>query len=189
MNHRKSADISRIAIFFAIMLVIHFVSSLVFNIWPIPIKPTLVHIPVIIASVLYGPRIGAILGGLMGIISVITNTIILLPTNYLFSPFVDHGTFASLIIAIIPRILIGITPYYCYKLTPNQFGLIVSGIIGSLTNTIFVLSGIFIFFATVFDGNIKALLTAIISSNAIVEMIISAIITFVLIPTLSRLKR
>ncbi|HHJ9621247.1 TPA: pantothenic acid transporter pant, partial [Streptococcus pyogenes] len=39
------------------------------------------------------------------------------------------------------------------------------------------------------DGNIKALLTAIISSNAIVEMIISAIITFVLIPTLSRLKR
>ncbi|HHK0279126.1 TPA: pantothenic acid transporter pant, partial [Streptococcus pyogenes] len=58
-----------------------------------------------------------------------------------------------------------------------------------LTNTIFVLSGIFIFFATVFDGNIKALLTAIISSNAIVEMIISAIITFVLIPTLSRLKR
>ncbi|HHJ8212167.1 TPA: pantothenic acid transporter pant, partial [Streptococcus pyogenes] len=30
---------------------------------------------------------------------------------------------------------------------------------------------------------------AIISSNAIVEMIISAIITFVLIPTLSRLKR
>lgn len=91
------------------MLVIHFVSSLVFNIWPIPIKPTLVHIPVIIASVLYGPRIGAILGGLMGIISVITNTIILLPTNYLFSPFVDHGTFASLIIAIIPRILIGIT--------------------------------------------------------------------------------
>ncbi|RXH48552.1 pantothenic acid transporter pant, partial [Streptococcus pyogenes] len=53
MNHRKSAYISRIAIFFAIMLVIHFVSSLVFNIWPIPIKPTLVHIPVIIASVLY----------------------------------------------------------------------------------------------------------------------------------------
>ncbi len=56
--------------FFAIMLVINFLTSLVFNLWPVPIKPTLVHVPVIIASIVYGPRIGAILGGLMGIMSV-----------------------------------------------------------------------------------------------------------------------
>lgn len=62
MNCHKSSDISRVAIFFAIMLVIHFISSLVFNLWPVPIKPTLVHIPVIVASIMYGPRIGTILG-------------------------------------------------------------------------------------------------------------------------------
>lgn len=189
MNRHKSSDISRVAIFFAIMLVIHFISSLVFNLWPVPIKPTLVHIPVIVASIIYGPRIGTILGGLMGVISVVTNTVVLLPTSYLFSPFVDQGNLASLMIAMVPRLLIGITPYYCYKFIHNKFGLALSGLVGSLTNTVFVLSGIFVFFSTVFGGNIKALLATIVSTNAIVEMIISALITFTLIPTLSKLNR
>lgn len=189
MNRHKSSDISRVAIFFAIMLVIHFISSLVFNLWPVPIKPTLVHIPVIFASIMYGPRIGTILGGLMGVISVVTNTVVLLPTSYLFSPFVDQGNLASLMIAMVPRLLIGITPYYCYKFIHNKFGLVLSGLVGSLTNTVFVLSGIFVFFSTVFGGNIKALLATIVSTNAIVEMIISALVAFTLIPTLSKLNR
>lgn len=189
MNRHKSSDISRVAIFFAIMLVIHFISSLVFNLWPVPIKPTLVHIPVIVASIMYGPRIGTILGGLMGVISVVTNTVVLLPTSYLFSPFVDQGNLASLMIAMVPRLLIGITPYYCYKFIHNKFGLVLSGLVGSLTNTVFVLSGIFVFFSTVFGGNIKALLATIVSTNAIVEMIISALVIFTLIPTLSKLNR
>lgn len=189
MNRHKSSDISLVAIFFAIMLVIHFISSLVFNLWPVPIKPTLVHIPVIVASIMYGPRIGTILGGLMGVISVVTNTVVLLPTSYLFSPFVDQGNLASLMIAMVPRLLIGITPYYCYKFIHNKFGLVLSGLVGSLTNTVFVLSGIFVFFSTVFGGNIKALLATIVSTNAIVEMIISALVAFTLIPTLSKLNR
>lgn len=189
MNCHKSSDISRVAIFFAIMLVIHFISSLVFNLWPVPIKPTLVHIPVTVASIMYGPRIGTILGGLMGVISVVTNTVVLLPTSYLFSPFVDQGNLASLMIAMVPRLLIGITPYYCYKFIHNKFGLVLSGLVGSLTNTVFVLSGIFVFFSTVFGGNIKALLATIVSTNAIVEMIISALVAFTLIPTLSKLNR
>ena len=104
------------------MLVINFLTSLVFNLWPVPIKPTLVHVPVIIASIVYGPRIGAILGGLMGIMSVTVNTLTLLPTSYLFSPFVENGNFASLIIALVPRILIGITPYFVYKWLHNRTG-------------------------------------------------------------------
>ena len=114
-KNKAATDVAIIAIFFAIMLVINFLTSLVFNLWPVPIKPTLVHVPVIIASIVYGPRIGAILGGLMGIMSVTVNTLTLLPTSYLFSPFVENGNFASLIIALVPRILIGITPYFVYK--------------------------------------------------------------------------
>ncbi|MGT2932725.1 ECF transporter S component [Streptococcus catagoni] len=189
MNRHKSSDIPKISIFFAIMLLIHFISSLVFNLWPIPIKPTLVHIPVIIASIIYGPKIGSTLGALMGIISVFNSTIILLPTSYLFSPFVDNGNFYSLIIAMVPRILIGIVPYYCYKANTNKFGLLLSGIIGSMTNTIFVLGGIYIFFSSVFGGDIQALLVSIISTNAIAEMIISAIIVLAVVPTLSKLKK
>ena len=58
----KRSNIAPIAIFFAVMLVIHFLSSLLFNLFPFPIKPTIVHIPVIIASIIYGPRVGVTLG-------------------------------------------------------------------------------------------------------------------------------
>lgn len=189
MKRQKSSTIAKVSIFFAIMLVIHFISTLVFNIWPVPIKPTLVHIPVIIASIIYGPQIGSILGLLMGIISVITNTVILLPTSYLFSPFVDHGNIYSLIIAIVPRVLIGVVPYFVYKILSNRVGLVLSGLLGSLTNTVFVLSGIFIFFSSVFGGNIKALLAGVVSTNAIAEMVISAIVVTAIIPSLSKLKK
>ncbi|MCI5870688.1 MAG: ECF transporter S component, partial [Streptococcus sp.] len=121
------------------MLIIEVLSQLVFSFLTLPIKPTITHIPIIIASVLYGPKVGAKLGLFMGIMSVIRNTIIISPLSYVFSPFVPHGNFYSLIIAILPRVLIGITPYFVYKLLPNRIGLILSGLAGTLTNTFFVL--------------------------------------------------
>ena len=154
----KRSNIAPVAIFFASMIVIHLLSSILFNVLPFPIKPTIVHIPVIIGSIIYGPRIGAILGFLMGMISLTVNTITILPTSYLFSPFVPNGNIYSLIIAIVPRILIGLTPYFVYKLLKNKAGLIFAGALGSLTNTVFVLGGIFFLFGSVFDGNIQKLL-------------------------------
>ena len=76
---KKRSNIAPIAIFFATMLVIHFLSSLIFNLFPFPIKPTIVHIPVIIASIIYGPRVGVTLGFLMGLLSLTVNTITILP--------------------------------------------------------------------------------------------------------------
>lgn len=189
MKATKYRQTATIAIFFAIMLIIQLLSNLIFSIWPIPIKPTLVQIPVIIASLLYGSRIGASLGLMMGLMSTVTNSIIILPTSYLFSPVVEHGNLASLVIAILPRVLIGVTPYLVYRWIPNRFGLAVAGVIGSLTNTIFVLSGIFLFFAGVYGGNIHALLAAIISSNALAEMIISALLVSIMIPRLKHFKK
>ena len=81
-NNKAASNIATVAIFFAIMLVINFLTSLVFNLWPVPIKPTLIHVPVIIASIVYGPRIGATLGALMGVISVTVNTLTLLSIMY-----------------------------------------------------------------------------------------------------------
>ena len=186
---KKQSNIAQIAIFFAIMLVIHLLSSVIFNLFPVPIKPTIVHIPVIIASILYGPKVGALLGALMGVISLITNTIVLLPTSYLFSPFVPNGNIYSLIIALIPRILIGITPYFVYRSLKNKTGLILAGAIGSLTNTIFVLGGIFLLFSNVYNGNIQLLLASVISTNSIAEMIISAILTVAIIPALEKVRK
>lgn len=186
---RKQSSVAQIAIFFAIMLVLHLLSSVIFNLLPVPIKPTIIHIPVIIASIIYGPRIGAILGTLMGLISVVTNTLVLLPTSYLFSPFVPNGNLNSLIIAMIPRILIGITPYFVYKWMKNKPGLVLAGAVGSMTNTVFVLGGIFILFSAVYNGDIQAMLALVLSANSISEMVISAILTVAIVPALEKFKK
>ena len=36
-NNKAASNIATVAIFFAIMLVINFLTSLVFNLWPVPI--------------------------------------------------------------------------------------------------------------------------------------------------------
>ncbi|WP_161979413.1 ECF transporter S component [Streptococcus sp. S784/96/1] len=189
MKNENSTTVATVSMFFATMIVIHLLTSIIFNVLPLPIKPTLVHIPVIIASILYGPRVGATLGGLMGLISVVTNTVILLPTSYLFSPFVENGNIYSLIIAMVPRILIGITPYFVYKLIKNRSGLLIAGAIGSMTNTIFVLSGIFFLFSNVYNGNIQAMLATVIGTNAIAEMLISSFLALIIVPRLQNLKK
>ena len=186
---KKQSSIAQIAIFFAIMLVLHLLSSVIFNLLPVPIKPTIIHIPVIIASSIYGPRIGAVLGALMGVISVVTNTVVLLPTSYLFSPFVENGSINSLMIAMVPRILIGITPYFVYKWMKTKPGLVLAGAVGSMTNTIFVLGGIFILFSSVYNGDIRAMLALVLSANSISEMIISALLTVAIVPALEKLKK
>ncbi|MGT2883902.1 ECF transporter S component [Streptococcus ferus] len=185
----RSQNIAVIAVFFAVMLVVHLLSSLVFNFWPVPIKPTIIHIPVIIASIVYGPRVGGTLGGLMGLVSVIHNTIFLMPTSYLFSPFVAPGNVYSLIIALVPRIMIGILPYFVYKYLKNRFGLLCAGAVGSATNTVLVLSGIFIFFVQANNSNVKAFLATIVWSNSIAELLIATVVTVIAVPRLQKLKK
>ena len=64
----------------------------------------------------------------MGLFSLTMNTLVITPASYLFSPFVPHGNLYSLIIAIVPRILIGVTPYFVYRWIRNRTGLMIAGI-------------------------------------------------------------
>ena len=185
---KKSSSISRIAIFFAVMITIHFTTSFILHFVPSGIQPTLVHIPVVIASIIYGPRTGAILGLLMGLVSLTMNTLVLTPASYLFSPFVPNGNLYSLVIAIVPRILIGVTPYFVYRWMHNRTGLITAGIVGSMTNTVFVLSGIYLFFGNSFGRGIQHFLGLIVSTNSLIEVIATVLITSAVVPALEKLK-
>ena len=74
-----------------------------------PVRATTLHIPVILAGVLMGPKAGSAIGLIFGISSVIVNTLTPTVTSFVFSPFYSvgefHGGLASLIIAIGPRVL------------------------------------------------------------------------------------
>lgn len=175
MNKKNKANpTAQLALLIATMVVIEVLSQTIFAAFALPIKPTLTHIPVIIASIVYGPKIGAYLGGFMGIMSIVRNTIVYTVGSYLFSPFVEGGTWASAVIAIVPRILIGIFPYFIYKLLQNRLGLMLSGVLGAFTNTFFVLLGIYFLIPNFYSAGGKTLMATIFTITLLLKWLLLA---------------
>ena len=81
---------------------------------------TIIHVPVIIGAIILGPKYGAYLGLVFGVTSLVKATIAPGVTSFVFSPFVTIGGYSgnmwSAVIAIVPRVCIGIVAYFVYKL-------------------------------------------------------------------------
>lgn len=115
------------------------------------IKATTVHIPVIIGAILLGPSAGAILGGVFGVCSMISNTTAPTLLSFAFSPFLAEdlpGVVKTLWIAIGCRIMIGIVAGWVWiglqKIHMSPWiALPITGFVGSLTNTVFVMGSIY----------------------------------------------
>ncbi len=117
---------------------------------------TTMHIPVILGACLFGPEMGAVLGGLFGITSVIRATLTPTLTSFVFTPFYSlspqfHGSWKSLIVAIVPRILIGVVAGLVYQalcrmVKQNAAAFVAAGFFGSITNTIGVMGLIYLLF-------------------------------------------
>lgn len=166
-------------------------------------KATTVHIPVIIGAIFLGPVGGGILGGAFGILSIIMNTVSPALTSFVFSPFITvggaTGNLWSIVIALVPRMMIGITAYYSYKWVKrwDDKGLVayaVSGIVGSLTNTILVMGGIYIFFGQQYAAAkqvafeaLFGIIIGIVGMNGIPEAIVAAVIVATLCNVLKRI--
>lgn len=160
-----------------------------------PLSATLMHIPVIIAGITLGVKGGAMMGLVMGITSVINATIAPGITSFAFSPAIpvigtDSGSWLSLIVAIGPRILIGIISAYTYKLLKNinkpQIAILCASIAGTLTNTVLVLGGIYVIFgeayATAVNASYDALagiLLGVVATNGMFEVVIACIVNLV----------
>ena len=121
-NSRNSAlsvrSMTQVALFGAIIVLLAFTPFLGY----IPLgftRATIIHIPVIIGSLLMGPKKGAVLGLVFGATSFINNTMNPTVTSFVFTPFYSLGEFSggigSLVICFIPRILVGVVPHYVYK--------------------------------------------------------------------------
>ena len=161
-----------------------------------PIVATTAMIPVIISSLTFGEKIGMILGFAFGLFSFIYWTFILpaWPTAFLFTPFAESagykGNFGSVIICFVPRILIGITPIAISRIfNKSILGDVLGAIIGSLTNTILVITFIYLFFGNenpvIAGKGLIAVLAATIVANGLPEAIICAIVC----PVVARVLR
>ena len=150
---------------------------------PLPfMKATIMQIPVIIGAILEGPVVGAAIGLVFGLFSMYQN----ITTPTLLSPI-----FMNPLVAILPRILIGIVSYYIYKFIKNKFkkdklafGL--SALCGTLTNTIGVLGLAYILVAS---NKVLGILGTIVLTNVIPESIISVVIVIPIITGLQKITK
>lgn len=124
-------------------------------------RATIMHVPVILAAVLEGPVVGAFTGLIFGTYSFLT------PTGAI--P-------ADPIVRILPRILIGVTAYYSYRIfrRKQSVGLAMAGIVGTLTNTVGYL-GLAVAFKYI---NIGVAIAAI--PQAMAELIIATVLVVIL---------
>ena len=119
------------------------------------IKATTVHIPVILGAVLLGPAAGAILGAIFGICSMVSNTMAPTLLSFAFSPFLAQdlpGVFKAIWISVGCRIMIGVVAGWLFilfrKFKVNTWiSLPITGFVGSMTNTVFVMGSIYLLLA------------------------------------------
>lgn len=120
---------------------------------------TIMHVPIIIGAILYGPIVGTLTGLIFGIFNMLYDT---------------TGLFTHPIVSILPRILIGITASYSHNAIVQRnvdLATATAAIIGTLTNTICIV-GLWVLFSIISIETVPAMAPLI-----MVEITISIIIT------------
>lgn len=191
MNNKKTFSMVITALFAAIIILMAFVPYIGY-INLVLIKATLIHVPVIIGSIILGPKKGAFLGFIFGLTSLINNTFNPSLLSFAFSPFYNGGNMISLLICFLPRILVGVVPYFVYsgicrllkKMKGRMFvALPIAAAAGAFTNTLLVMPMISIFFAEQFASAkditidaVSGVVMGIIAANGIPEAIVAVVI-------------
>lgn len=135
---------------------------------PIPVlgvNATTMHIPVIIGAIIGGPMVGTIIGLIFGVSSFMR----------VGSPF-----FADPLVSVLPRLFIGVMSYYTYKAFKHS---IPAAIVGTLTNTVGVMSMVYLRGYLPFSAA-----TGVAAINGTTEAIISGVIVYIVMKGLKNYK-
>lgn len=121
MKNEKTYELVLTALFTAIIIIMAFTPLGYIPL--VVINATVIHIPVILGALFLGPKKGAFLGFVFGLTSFINNTFKAATASaFVFSPVLAadvigiSGVFKSMYICFVPRILVGIIPYFVYIL-------------------------------------------------------------------------
>ncbi|MGL5086758.1 MAG: ECF transporter S component [Clostridium sp.] len=167
------------------------VSGLGFITLPI-FRLTIMHIPVIIGGIIEGPIVGAFVGLIFGLFSMYQNITAPVTTSFIFwNP----------IVALVPRILVGVSAFYIYRILINKFknkklSIGIAATLASLVNTIGILGFTYIFYLEPYAEAIEkspdvvgAFLLGIGLTNGVPEALLSALICIPVITRVLKLKK
>lgn len=139
---------------------------------------TIMHVPVIIGAILEGPLVGLLIGFIFGAFSLLQAAIA--PTGP------ADVWFTNPLVSIVPRLFIGPMAWLAYKALKGAneaLSLVISGVVGSLTNTILVLGvlGLYRFLPWALIGTIAV-------TNGLPEAVVAAIITLAVVAAWKRIE-
>ena len=195
-RHRQVQSLAILAMFTAILFLLTFTPIGMIDL-PV-IKATVLHVPVIIGSLLLGPRKGAFLGGMFGLASLLKNTLVPNLSSFVFTPLMpvpglDRGSPWALVVCFVPRILVGVTPWLVYALLRALFrrrgsalqagGMALSAVVGAFTNTALVMGLIALLFRDAYaaaqgipSDAVLAFILGIVAANGLPEAIVAAVL-------------
>lgn len=199
-QREKTRGLVEMALFTAIIFILAFTP-----LGYIPLgfmNATTIHIPVIIAGIVLGWKKGAFCGFVFGLTSLLNATFRSASVlSFLFTPFKPFGNGWSVVIAFVPRILIGVTAFLVFKslfnVTKNKaVSMFFAGFLGSMTNTVLVMGMAYIFFAQPYsqatsipvEGVLKAV-GGVMVVNGIPEALVAGIIASAVCSALMRAFR
>ena len=157
-----------------------------------PLNLTIMHIPVIIGAVLEGPLVGIIVGLIFGFTSLL---------RAITMPTITNFALINPLVSILPRLLIGIVAYYVYKLTIKLTKNTcvsgwITGVIGSLVNTIGVLGMIYILYGARYAEALgksasaaKTLILTLVATNGVPEAILGGFVVSAICVVFNKRKR
>lgn len=146
------------------------------------INATIIHIPVILGSLFCGPKKGAFLGFVFGFTSFIKNTF--MPASlsaFVFSPVLAmdvagiSGVFKSIFICFVPRILVGVVPYFVYVLVRKALETERKKVWGTVLNAViclFLYAGIYAFLGKIVPTGRTVRIVAAMLISAVVFVLI-----------------
>jgi uncharacterized membrane protein len=204
-NKKKIRELVLTSLFAAIIIIMAFTP-----LGYIPlgiINATIIQIPVIIGALFCGPKQGAFLGFLFGFTSFLKNTITPATLSaFVFSPvlaanmFGAKGALFSTFICFLPRIMVGIVPYFVYKGLKNcskwkTLNFAIAGVIGAFTNTCLVMGSIYLLYKDAYaaaqgiePSAVLGVIAGIISFNGVIEAVLSGVLVSALGVVLNKIK-
>lgn len=171
------------------------------------IKATTTHIPVILGAILLGPMAGAILGGVFGLCSLVSNTIAPVAASVCFSPFIaislggPLSAVKALWVSVGCRILIGVVAGWLWlalkKVKVNDLiALPIVGAAVAMTNTASVMGSIFFLFRAEYAAANNLAVSAMydfvmatVTGAGVMEAIAAAVLVTAIGKALLKLKR
>ncbi|WP_178196084.1 ECF transporter S component [Ligilactobacillus sp. Marseille-Q7487] len=193
MAHQRIYRLVTLALFGAVIIVQNFVPLLGY----IPFGPlniTIIHVTVIIAAIVLGPKDGAIVGGIWGTITFVRAFV--WPTSPLATI-----VFVNPLVSILPRILIGVVAGLVFKELTKHFknktlAIGTAAVLGSMVNTLLVLGQIYLFYHNrsqeMYALDVHALLPyllGVVATNGIPEALLAGIACpLIALPLLKKVK-